>query len=385
MSEMWGRPVRLFLTSEPPEVVRLALVEALDLVDFGMALLTPDLRVCFLNQRFQDLWALSPGSIEPDTTFRQLLRRACESGLFALAPDEAPDFLAAWEIMLRDGGVEPAPLDLSNGQRLLVRCVIKDDGSRILTCIDITPLRQEQQRQQEARDIAERLGVDLRFTNETLEAQAAYLATLAETADEAARRADRANLQLEREVTERRALEAKLRHMATTDPLTGALNRAEVLTLGQQELEQARIDGTNVAVLMLDIDHFKRINDGHGHAAGDAALRHLIGTVTKAVRRVDLIGRVGGEEFAVILPGIARPAAARAAARLRQQIADSEVEYGGGEPIRMTVSIGLALTRDDEHSIEQTLARADASLYAAKRGGRNRVVISEEESVADTP
>jgi diguanylate cyclase (GGDEF)-like protein len=374
--------VRLFLTSEPPEVVRAALVEAFDLVDFGMALLTPDLRLRFLNQRFLDLWALSPQSIEPGTTFRQLLKQACECGLFALTPDETPDFLAAWEIMLSDGGVEPAPLDLANGQRLLVRCVVKEDGSRILTCVDITLLRQEQQRQQEARDIAERLGVDLRFTNETLEEQAAYLATLAETADDAAQRADRANLQLEREVVERRALEVKLRHMATTDPLTGALNRAEVLTLGQQELERARIDGTNVAVLMLDIDHFKRINDGHGHAAGDAALRHLIGTVTNTVRRVDLVGRVGGEEFVVILPGIASPAAARVAVRLRQQIADAEVEYGG-EPIRMTVSIGLALARDDEHSIEQTLARADAALYTAKRGGRNRVVISEEEAVVD--
>jgi diguanylate cyclase (GGDEF)-like protein len=376
--------VRLFLTSEPPEAVCAALVEALDLVDFGMALLTPDSRVRFLNQRFLDLWALSPRSIKPGITFRQLLERACANGLFALAPDEAPNFLAAWEIMLRDGGVEPVPLDLANGRRLLVRCVIKDDGNRILTCTDITPVRQEQQRQQEARDTAERLGVDLRFTNETLEAQAAYLATLAETADDAARRADLANRQLEREVAERRALEAKLRHMATTDPLTGALNRAEVLTLGQQKLEQARKDGASVALLMLDIDHFKLINDSRGHAAGDAALRHLIGTVTRVVRQVDLVGRVGGEEFVVILPRIEGPAAKRVAARLRQQIADSEVEFGG-ESIRMTASIGLALAHDDEHSIEQTLARADAALYAAKRGGRNRVVISEEEAAADAP
>ena len=148
------------------------------------------------------------------------------------------------------------------------------------------------------------MNIEQRFNAETLETQAAYLASLAETADESARRAEEANRQLEHEIAERRQLEAQLRRMATTDGLTGTLNRARFLVLGQQELERSQQTGRGLAVLMLDIDHFKLINDRYGHQVGDEALKHFVAQLRAGVRGIDLLGRLGGEEFAIVLPAI---------------------------------------------------------------------------------
>jgi diguanylate cyclase (GGDEF)-like protein len=223
-----------------------------------------------------------------------------------------------------------------------------------------------------AREAAERIGLELRFSNESLESQAAYLSSLVDTAVAAAKRAEEAKNQLEREIMERRELEARLRLMATTDGLTGTLNRAETMAQGQQEVERARHHGHKVAVLMLDADHFKAINDQYGHHAGDIVLRTLAGTVTRNIRRVDVFGRVGGEEFVLVMPCVTRHAALTAADRLRQAIAGSPAQTARG-PVRVTVSIGLAMFKREDSSLEQTLAQADMALYAAKRDGRNRV------------
>jgi diguanylate cyclase (GGDEF)-like protein len=135
--------------------------------------------------------------------------------------------------------------------------------------------------------------------------------------------------------------------------------------------------GQDLAVVMLDIDHFKAINDRYGHPCGDEVLRHVVGQLTSCVRRIDLVGRLGGEEFAVVLPAIPAATALRAAERLRSQVADSTVAVGD-ETIRVTVSIGVAMARDGDRTIEQALARADAALYTAKGTGRNRVVSCDE-------
>ena len=169
--------------------------------------------------------------------------------------------------------------------------------------------------------------------------------------------------------------------MATIDALTGALNRAQVLTLAQREMEQVRKIDQELAVLMFDIDHFKSINDRYGHPAGDTALQHLVSKLTGGVRRIDLVGRLGGEEFVVVLPAITPSTAVQAAERLRKIIADNPAVHNG-QQIKLTVSIGVALARHNDRTIEQTLARADTALYAAKRGGRDRVALSEELNVA---
>jgi diguanylate cyclase (GGDEF)-like protein len=219
----------------------------------------------------------------------------------------------------------------------------------------------------------EQINAELRFNNETMEDHAARLASLAEATDESARKVEEAKQALEREMVERRQLEARLRQMATTDGLTGALNRSGFLALSQTELDQRLDADRGMALMMLDVDHFKSINDRYGHAGGDQALKHLVTALSNRIRRGDLLGRIGGEEFAILLPSVAAVEAERLAERLVAHIAASPVSYGG-KSIEMTISIGLTMTNGTDRSIERVIARADDALYRAKESGRNRVV-----------
>jgi diguanylate cyclase (GGDEF)-like protein len=123
---------------------------------------------------------------------------------------------------------------------------------------------------------------------------------------------------------------------------------------------------------MLDLDHFKLINDRHGHAAGDAVLRHLAAGLSATFRAVDIVARLGGEEFVVLLPGATLDSAEAGALRLCQNIANQTVHVAG-VPIRYTLSVGLATMEDGIDSIDALVARADRAMYAAKAAGRNRV------------
>jgi diguanylate cyclase (GGDEF)-like protein len=173
-----------------------------------------------------------------------------------------------------------------------------------------------------------------------------------------------------------------LARLATIDPLTGLLNRRaffERAAIARNLAERAELP---VAVLMLDIDHFKRLNDGHGHGAGDEALRAFAALATAALREQDLLGRLGGEEFAVLLPGADSRGAQRAAERLRAAMADALLRFDG-EPCTLTVSIGLTVVAAGE-PLHLALARADRALYAAKRSGRNCVRTWTGEAHAET-
>ena len=130
-----------------------------------------------------------------------------------------------------------------------------------------------------------------------------------------------------------------------------------------------------MAVLMLDIDHFKSINDTYGHANGDLALKAFAATVQQNLRENDLIGRLGGEEFAVLLYGCLPGEAARVAERIRASVAASAIDTDVGATITPTVSIGLVEARPGAKDIERLLKDADAALYAAKAAGRNRVEV----------
>ncbi|WP_374580459.1 CHASE domain-containing protein [Pseudoduganella sp.] len=175
------------------------------------------------------------------------------------------------------------------------------------------------------------------------------------------------------DITERKRLNDELVQLATTDFLTGLPNRREFMA--RLESEQARLQrdvGGRAAVLMLDIDHFKNINDAHGHDWGDAVLRHLAGLMRDSQRKIDMLGRVGGEEFAILLPGADMEAARAFAERLRQRIADTPLQHNGSS-IAITVSIGIAGMAPADRSGDAALVRADHALYRAKRAGRNRV------------
>ncbi|MQM36715.1 Serine/threonine-protein kinase PknD [wastewater metagenome] len=172
------------------------------------------------------------------------------------------------------------------------------------------------------------------------------------------------------EISARRAMEERLKHLANTDALTELANRRMFIEALELAWRQARDAETPAAVLMVDIDHFKDINDRHGHAAGDEVLRHLAGRFRATLRAVDIAARIGGEEFAVLL-GAGEQADA-VADRLCRQMAQTPVRVDS-HTITFTVSIGVAHLRRADSSHEAVLQRADQALYRAKRDGRNRV------------
>lgn len=164
-----------------------------------------------------------------------------------------------------------------------------------------------------------------------------------------------------------------LHERADTDGLTGLMNHRAFHVQLRNELTRARRNGTPVSLLMIDLDRFKRLNDAHGHPAGDAILALLARRLRAAVREYDLPARYGGEEFAVILPGLEARGATDGGERVRRIVADSPFPLPGGGTAEVTVSIGVAAL-EPEMTAEEWLAAADARLYAAKRSGRNRVV-----------
>ena len=166
---------------------------------------------------------------------------------------------------------------------------------------------------------------------------------------------------------------------AETDVLTGQPNRRALDELLRQQVRMAGITGRAFSVLLLDIDHFKAINDTHGHGAGDDVLRAFAQRVREHLRQGDTCARYGGEEFVVVLPGTTLPAALEVAERLRQGVADASLL--GVPLVRATVSIGAAQFLAGE-TPEQLLARADLGVYAAKRGGRNQVRVPADDAVA---
>jgi diguanylate cyclase (GGDEF)-like protein len=167
---------------------------------------------------------------------------------------------------------------------------------------------------------------------------------------------------------------------ATIDPLTEIFNRRALLDAGRRVLARVAWDRQPVSVLMVDLDHFKKINDQFGHAVGDRALQTFARTAAAKLRATDIIGRLGGEEFAAILPATNLPFAVVAAERVREAFEEAAKEIDG-LPIGGTVSIGASATHEADCDIDALLAMADRALYAAKSGGRNRVVTygSDEE------
>lgn len=172
------------------------------------------------------------------------------------------------------------------------------------------------------------------------------------------------------------ALVEESQRLATTDPLTGLMNRRAFTAAAQREVERATRYKSPFAVLMLDVDHFKSINDTAGHLAGDSVLRQLGSLLEEAVRKVDVVARYGGEEFVVILPETASDGGIIFAERLRERIENQTYEIGAERPVHLTVSIGVATFPSPRvATTEDFFARADEALYRAKSGGRNQVRI----------
>jgi len=226
-------------------------------------------------------------------------------------------------------------------------CVARRDGGTLAVQIRVTPLpgpKGQREYMIEARDITAHNGAvaALRHMNETLE----------------------------RQVAERTA---ELKHLAVTDALTGIANRRHFMDIAAVEVERVRRHHHPLAMMMLDIDHFKRVNDTWGHPVGDEVIKATAAACSRAVRAVDVAGRLGGEEFAIILPDTDLQAALAAAERLRQDVAAIRIPVGA-DTVAFTASIGVAECTVADATATMLLSRADQALYEAKHSGRDRVM-----------
>jgi diguanylate cyclase (GGDEF)-like protein len=240
--------------------------------------------------------------------FVQMMKRSAQSGIIDL-PTDLDSYLEQRVADVRSG--DPAPLDLklNNGEALRLRCSSLPDGGRVLTYTGIGDLVHTVKRMEE---------------------------------------------------------------LATTDSLTGLSNRRHFLDLASAEWDRTLRYDRPLAVLMMDIDHFKSINDGHGHAVGDYVIAEVADICREQKRSSDIVARIGGEEFIVLLPETDLASAVIVAERLRQQIGARDVDLGT-RIARVTVSIGVAELQPGMASIDELIKLADRALYVAKRTGRNRV------------
>ncbi|MFZ6675153.1 sensor domain-containing diguanylate cyclase [Undibacterium sp. Xuan67W] len=177
-----------------------------------------------------------------------------------------------------------------------------------------------------------------------------------------------------RDVTQRKMLERELQRLATIDTLTGIQNRRAFLENAEQLFKSSQRYTTGITLLMLDLDFFKAINDRYGHLGGDNVLVKFAQTVGQELRESDLFGRLGGEEFCILLQQAPREDAMTAAGRIRERVQELVFNAPNGELFSLTVSIGVSTNREDDERLGKLLERADAALYEAKHSGRNRVV-----------
>jgi diguanylate cyclase (GGDEF)-like protein/PAS domain S-box-containing protein len=178
------------------------------------------------------------------------------------------------------------------------------------------------------------------------------------------------------DISDRKVLETELEQMATRDTLTGLLNRREMSRVLDEELQRARRYQRPMAVLWVDFDHFKDVNDTYGHAAGDSVLRAISRLLLGSVRSVDSIGRFGGEEFVIVLPEMDLEEAQETAERLRRKVAEEPQPLGNGEAVPLTISVGVAVYPDHGQTASTLCAAADKAMYLAKDRGRNCVAMA---------
>jgi len=177
------------------------------------------------------------------------------------------------------------------------------------------------------------------------------------------------------DISLQKKMEEELRALATTDGLTGAFNRRHFIFEAKTEVPRAKRYENPLTVLMVDLDHFKNINDDYGHAGGDEVLRRFVATASESLRGPDVLGRIGGEEFAIMLPETDLVGAIALAERIRTDVQDLNIRWDK-HTIKVTASIGVAMLQKDDADIHALLARADKALYTAKAEGRNQVMVS---------
>jgi diguanylate cyclase (GGDEF)-like protein len=285
------------------------LTSALDEVGYGILLLDSDLQARFINRAYYRIWDLPPAPPGTTYNFPDLMAHGQKTGILKIAPTAMDDYVSQRIAQVRSGSQPPVQLRLTDGRTLQFECIALPDGGRMLTYADISEL--------------------------------------VHTADQ-------------------------LRELATIDDLTKLPNRRQFLTSLDGEFARALRHDWPLSVVMIDADNFKLINDRHGHSVGDDVLRVIAERFRGSVRKGDILGRVGGEEFAAALTDIDMPGALKTAERLCREVAAEPFEVGD-DVLTVTVSVGMAARRAQETDPGELLRLADRALYAAKAAGRNRV------------
>jgi len=282
---------------------------ALDNLNDGVLLLDSDLRVQFLNQKLRQYWGVSMEEAARRPTYAELIANLPHPGAYPVAQGDVQEFLAARVEEVRSATPPVRDLWIADGRTMRIHCSITASGGRMLTYCDVT---------------------DLIRNAEILE------------------------------------------KLATTDSMTGLFNRRHFLSLAEAEWSRFQRYQRPLSVLAIDIDHFKSVNDRYGHAVGDQAIVSVADACQQGRRASDIVGRFGGEEFAMLLPETDHAQAMIVAERLREAVA-AHVLHVHKVQFRLTISIGVARATLSMSGIDALLRAADQALYQAKTEGRNRV------------
>ena len=303
--------------------------------------------------------------VDDSPTIRISLKRAVQD---EFQPLEAEDGEAAWQLLLTETAIELLITDLSmpnlDGFGLIQR--LRENHTARMQSLPVIVVTG-------ADDTAARERAFHAGANDFLTKDSDRIELLARL---------RAHLKLAQTIRQLEASQRELRAQANTDPLTGLANRRFFDEIAGKELSLMRRQQDYFSVLMIDIDHFKAVNDGHGHLAGDEILKRVAATLADNLREEDTVARIGGEEFVVCSPATNRLASIVLAERLRKAVESLVIEIDG-QRIPVTISLGIALRPLDGDDLPALLEVADERLYRAKQDGRNRFCVADKASHAD--
>ncbi|HUA56687.1 MAG TPA: diguanylate cyclase [Candidatus Sulfotelmatobacter sp.] len=295
------------------------LVDALDQVEYGIVLLDAHMGASFINAAYYKMWGLPPAPPGRRYMLVDLMAHAARTRAYQVPSEQLEAFLRDRVAGVIAGNLPPTQLRLRDGRALKSECIALKRGGRMLTYADVSDLVQ--------------------------------------TAE-------------------------KFEVLATTDALTGLHNRRHFDSAGAAEISRSRRYNRALSVMMIDADHFKQVNDTHGHDVGDEVLRALAEAARTSVRKTDVVGRLGGEEFAIALPETNDAIASQIAEKIRKRVGDAPIVTKAG-PLRVTVSVGVASLDPAMTTFGELLKAADVALYIAKQNGRNRVVRAGAAAIAE--
>lgn len=286
-----------------------ALRAVLDDLNYGVVILDQKRRVQFINRAFRRFWRVPERPPDGDRTFLKLMYHGRGTTAYAVSPGRLGDYVSKQLDLIRTGEERPLTIRLSSGEAIQFRCKALPDGGRLLTYGNVSELAEEAE---------------------------------------------------------------ALERLACSDGLTGLNNRRHFLVLANNEWARFQRYKRPLGLLMTDIDKFKSVNDTYGHDVGDEVIKAVAGILQASKRTTDIVGRLGGEEFAMVLPEATLDSAILAAERFRHLVAN-RVILAGDQRVPITISLGVASADEQTTGIEEMLKQSDLALYEAKHTGRNRV------------